>query len=203
MKAFAVLCALFALLLVPSMAEAAAPSIPINVSHAAGVFNGALNITKFDVQNNQLVAIGTLSGTVTNRAGQAIGYIVRTITLPVLRSSSTAGCPILHLELGPLDLNLLGLVVHLDKVVLDITAQPGSLLGDLLCGLAGGDILPDLGAIEDLVDAISDILDQLEDVEAGPKALRKLIAQLAGDLEDGELSPKELRKLVQKISKLL
>ena len=85
-----------------------------------------------------------------------------------------------------------------------VSASAGEgLLGDLLCGLAGGDILPDLGAIEDLVDAISDILDQLEDVEAGPKALRKLIAQLAGDLEDGELSPKELRKLVQKISKLL
>jgi hypothetical protein len=154
MKAFVVLCALFALMLVPSMAEAAAPSIPINVSNAAGVFNGALNITKFDVQNNQLVAIGTLSGTVTNRAGQAIGSIVRTITLPVIRSSSTAGCPILHLELGPLDLNLLGLVVHLDKVVLDITAQPGSLLGDLLCALANLFQGIDLNAIVNLLNQI-------------------------------------------------
>jgi hypothetical protein len=31
-------------------------------------------------------------------------------------------CPILHLELGPLDLNLLGLRVQLNQVVLDITA---------------------------------------------------------------------------------
>jgi hypothetical protein len=36
----------------------------------------------------------------------------------------TATCPILHLTLGPLDLNLLGLKVHLDRVVLDITARP-------------------------------------------------------------------------------
>ena len=54
-------------------------------------------------------------------------------------SSISATCQILHLELGPLDLNLLGLMVHLDKVVLDITAQsgPGNLLGNLLCAIAG------------------------------------------------------------------
>ena len=41
--------------------------------------------------------------------------------------------------LGPLDLNLLGLEVHLDPVVLDIVAQPGpgNLLGNLLCAVAG------------------------------------------------------------------
>jgi hypothetical protein len=48
-------------------------------------------------------------------------------------------CPILHLELGPLDLDLLGLRVHLDRVVLDVTAVPGpgNLLGNLLCAIAG------------------------------------------------------------------
>ncbi len=48
-------------------------------------------------------------------------------------------CSILHLVLGPLDLNLLGLKVHLDRVVLDITATsgPGNLLGNLLCAVAG------------------------------------------------------------------
>jgi hypothetical protein len=45
-------------------------------------------------------------------------------------------CSILHLTLGPLDLNLLGLLVHLNQVVLNIDAQPGGgLLGNLLCGL--------------------------------------------------------------------
>jgi hypothetical protein len=60
----------------------------------------------------------------------------QTVLVPVAAVQGT--CQILHLELGPLDLNLLGLMVHLDKVVLDITAQsgPGNLLGNLLCGLA-------------------------------------------------------------------
>jgi hypothetical protein len=41
------------------------------------------------------------------------------------------------LTLGPLDLNLLGLMVHQDRVVLDITAQsgPDNLLGNLLCSV--------------------------------------------------------------------
>src|SRR6185312_1056984 len=53
-------------------------------------------------------------------------------------AAAQASCNILHLVLGPLDLNLLGLAVHLDRVVLDITANSGSgnLLGNLLCAVA-------------------------------------------------------------------
>jgi hypothetical protein len=48
-------------------------------------------------------------------------------------------CQILDLVLGPLDLNLLGLMIHLDQLHLRITAvRGGGVLGDLLCGLAGG-----------------------------------------------------------------
>jgi len=49
------------------------------------------------------------------------------------------GCQVLDLVLAPLDLNLLGLVVHLDRVHLNITAVPGAgnLLGNLLCALVG------------------------------------------------------------------
>jgi hypothetical protein len=47
-------------------------------------------------------------------------------------------CPVLDLTLGPVDLNLLGLLVHLDTVHLTINADSdGGLLGSLLCSLAG------------------------------------------------------------------
>jgi hypothetical protein len=61
----------------------------------------------------------------------------RQITLPVI--DATGSCEILDLTLGPLDLDLLGLVVHLDTVHLNITAEsgPGNLLGNLLCAVAG------------------------------------------------------------------
>jgi hypothetical protein len=61
-------------------------------------------------------------------------------------SSIRRTCEILHLELGPLDLTLLGLEVVLDNcdggpVVVDISGQRGrgNLLGNLLCGLLGSE----------------------------------------------------------------
>lgn len=58
---------------------------------------------------------------------------------PGLAQAPAQVCEILDLVLGPLDLNLLGLMIHLDRVHLRITADPnGGLLGSLLCSLAGG-----------------------------------------------------------------
>jgi hypothetical protein len=69
------------------------------------------------------------------------------LSAPPALTSATGACPVLHLALGPVNLNLLGLVVHLDNcantpgpVIVDISAQPstqpgGGLLGDLLCSL--------------------------------------------------------------------
>src|SRR5215213_3086084 len=104
-----------------------------------GTFEGVYTITRFaSTSTGGLNAIGTLTGTLTDALGNVIGTVTNVpVTIPVIGGSGT--CQILHLELGPLDLNLLGLMVHLDKVVLDITAQsgPGNLLGNLLCAIAG------------------------------------------------------------------
>lgn len=95
--------------------------IPVLINGVAGT----LDISRFMVVDGQLVAVGTLVG----------GAINSIVEIPV--TNITATCDILHLELGPVDLNLLGLLVHLDQVVLDISAQsgPGNLLGNLLCAI--------------------------------------------------------------------
>jgi len=67
--------------------------------------------------------------------------VVRPIsfTVPVQATTSQAGptCSVLELTLGPLHLELLGLVVDLNKVHLVITANAaGGVLGSLFCGLA-------------------------------------------------------------------
>jgi hypothetical protein len=134
-------------------------AIPINVvGLTGGTFNGTLNITGFANQNGQLVALGTLVGTVTN-AGGAASAIVQAIVLPLLNPPNGT-CDILHLELGPLDLDLLGVKVHLDKVVLDITAQagPGNLLGNLLCSVAH---LLDASNLNALIGQLNHLLDVL------------------------------------------
>jgi hypothetical protein len=49
----------------------------------------------------------------------------------------TPSCPVLNLILGPLNLDLLGLVVDLNKVNLVVTATPGGgTLGNLFCTLS-------------------------------------------------------------------
>ena len=73
-------------------------------------------------------------------------------------------CDLLTLDLGPLDLDLLGLRVALDEVHLLLEAVPGAgnLLGNLLCGVAG---LLDLGGLNGLLSglltAITNLLNSL------------------------------------------
>jgi hypothetical protein len=51
--------------------------------------------------------------------------------------AASAVCPVLDLVVGPLDLQLLGLVVDLQRVHLTITATHGAgVLGDVFCNLA-------------------------------------------------------------------
>ena len=60
-------------------------------------------------------------------------------SVPIHATASQAAptCNILELTLGPLHLELLGLIVDLNKVHLTITANPtGGVLGRLFCGLA-------------------------------------------------------------------
>ena len=101
-------------------------------------FAGQFTLGSFQVVNGQLAAVGTVTGTLTNGATGEVTQITQQVILPLLGAQATGSCQILLLELGPLDLNLLGLMVHLDRVVLDVTAQsgPGNLLGNLLCGVA-------------------------------------------------------------------
>ncbi len=69
------------------------------------------------------------------------GHIVRFSAYihPAVTASTAAGtvCPVLDLVVGPLDLQLLGLQVDLNRVHLNVTATRGAgALGDLFCQLA-------------------------------------------------------------------
>jgi len=138
-----------------STAEARAQTTPTGTLQ-----NVAFQLTRFVVQNGRLAAVGTLTGQLVNAAGDVVGNISQVVTIPVSALQVQGQCEILHLELGPLDLNLLGLMVHLDKVVLDITAQsgPGNLLGNLLCAVAH---LLDNGNLNGLVGLLNNILRHL------------------------------------------
>jgi hypothetical protein len=138
----------------PSAARAASSSLSIPIVGAVnggGTFSGVFNLTSFAPQNGQIVASGTLTGLMTNAAGTTTS-VVQSVAMPVNVTQSS--CQILHLDLGPLSLNLLGLQVNLSEVVLDISAQPGSgnLLGNLLCAVAG--LLDNPGGLAKLLNQI-------------------------------------------------
>jgi hypothetical protein len=97
-----------------------------------GTFTGTLQLQKFVVQNGALAVQGLLSGSCS-----VDGSVTNVpVTLPVATPSPV--CTILTLNLGPLHLDLLGLVIDLSPVTLVITAVPGpgNLLGNLLCAVA-------------------------------------------------------------------
>lgn len=108
------------------------------LADGTGSVSGIFDVERFVDQDGTIQAVGSFTGTVTDAAGNATSGSQQ-VTMPVDTAQIQASCEILDLVLGPLDLNLLGLEVHLDTVHLNITAQsgPGNLLGNLLCAIAG------------------------------------------------------------------
>ncbi len=120
----------------PGPPSANAITVPVTGAGGGSTFTGTFKLTQFAVSQGQAVANGLLSGVVTGANGTATS-IVQSISIPVQATGST--CQILHLDLGPLNLDLLGLQVNLNEIVLNISAQSGNgnLLGNLLCSVAG------------------------------------------------------------------
>jgi hypothetical protein len=150
--------------------------IPVTASKNNGTknFEGEWNITRFVEQDGALFAEGVLTGDVTNKKGKVTNTVEETVLLPVavnpvssgsagaVRAQATGDCDVLELVLGPITLNLLGLNLFVGGeggvpilVDLDATASEG-LLGQILCGLAGGLPLDDLiGNLQDLLDFLN------------------------------------------------
>jgi len=142
---------------------------------------GNITITKFQMINGVLTAVGRFTGTVAGvNGGQQFttGFTApvtnidgHSLTGGAASALAAAGgsCQILDLTLGPLHLDLLGLVVDLNQVHLTITADQGSgnLLGNLLCSVAnllnntGGAPGGLSGLLQQLTSLLNQILAQL------------------------------------------
>ena len=151
-------------LVVPPLADAqragngGALTVPINTANFAGTFT----ITNFVRQADQVLAVGTVVGTTIGDAGTAGITFVRQVAVPLVSiEQAPNACQILTLVLGPLHLDLLGLVVDLNQVVLNITAEPGpgNLLGNLLCAIAG--ILDPTGGLATNLARLVELLNRL------------------------------------------
>jgi hypothetical protein len=174
-----------AMMLIPATAFSQVPSNPLRNVPVTGeledgrAFTGTLSIDEINLAEDgqSLLASGVLRGTVEGERGQ-IRQVFEDVPLDLLPGVGAfqppgqrppqqppQECPILVLELGPIFLDLLGLQVFLDEVLLEITAVagPGNLLGNLLCALVGLLDPPFLAlpGIETILQSILNAINQL------------------------------------------
>jgi hypothetical protein len=113
-------------------------------------FNGTYTIQRFVSKGGKLYSVGTLKGKVANKKINKSGVMLPAAVAngnPTAQASQAplpplptgTACSILSLNLGPINLNLLGLVIRTNEIQLRIDAVQGAgnLLGNLLCGITG------------------------------------------------------------------
>jgi hypothetical protein len=113
-----------------------------------GTFTGKIRFREFNVENDQLIALGEISG----RARRADGRRARvdqTFKTPVklttgggpspgalqVSPAQARQCSVLLLQLGVIRLNVLGSNLQLNVSLISIDLTAAGLLGSLLCGL--------------------------------------------------------------------
>jgi hypothetical protein len=159
---------------VPAAAAAPAPAAPVagsdlgsatstvvgtftDASGGAGTFTGTFTPSRFATSGDEITVDGLLAGQLVDSQGQSQA-VSQEQTFAVQQIAPGVSCDILDLDLGPLDLDLLGLTVNLNEVLLNIAAVPGAgnLLGNLLCAVTG--LLDGVGTIVQIVALLNQIL---------------------------------------------
>ncbi len=89
------------------------------------------------VKTSARAAVKRLNARLARKPIQPLAFTVPLSPRSASAAATVPACPVLNLVLGPLHLDLLGLVVDLNKVNLVITATPGGgALGNLFCTLS-------------------------------------------------------------------
>jgi hypothetical protein len=124
-------------LLVTAAPAAAAEDPPAPGAQARDV-NVSVKIDRFDARGKRTIARGVVVASLSDLQGNKT-TVREPVTVEV--RAAAGGCKILTLDLDQLDLTLLGLNVHLDKVNLKVTGQrTGGVLGRLFCKLASSKV---------------------------------------------------------------
>ena len=154
------------------------------LSSIANALNGGTSLAN-ELASLTSAQLTTLTTGLTTLLNEALGALTAPINAAAgVSTTASNGTEILHLSVGPLNLNLLGLVVVLDNgsggpVTIDISAQtgPGQLLGNLLSNLTG-----------------------LLDSGAGLAAITNTLGQIAGALTGLLNQPTLLPALVNNVA---
>jgi len=142
--------------------------VPAAVAPALNI--AGVELTNFQIVDNALHAAGTVTGTLASLPFTTTISDFALQLVPDNPNTPATECSVLHLEVAPIHLELLGLHVDTSRICLDVTAtEGGGILGDLLCGLAGGPAhtLPVLPTLTQVLDLQSGLIDVLNGALAG------------------------------------
>jgi hypothetical protein len=105
-----------------------------------GTFAGTMQVDDFVVRDGAVWAVGTISGSLTNADGQTVGSVSNAPFAAPAQAAQQTGCTLFAFSIGPIDINVAGLVtVHLEPIALEVRLE--GLLGTLLCPILGGGFL--------------------------------------------------------------
>lgn len=152
-------------------------------------FTGMLSVQRFARRGSEVIAVGVITGTVANNPALLIVPVevpVKVTTSKgttfgldpsgaparpfasqsaaprgfiLVQAPTPATCGVLHLELGAINLNFLGLVIMTNPILVDISGQTGGLLGTLVCQV--------LGLASNLINTLVGLLNQILGVLGG------------------------------------
>lgn len=147
-----------------------------------GTFEGTYTLQTFVQQYDQLAAAGAMAGRLCAPDGFELGMTSRRVTLAVLAAATNEGVVV---EIGPVDVNLAGLMAHIEPVTLHLLPHP---MWGGLCDTLMAAISPDLNRpiagerVVALLNALLSILDPPRDTADPNPALSK--ARKRSDVED-------------------
>jgi hypothetical protein len=131
-------------------------------------------------------------------ASQSVRASQSVLTPNSKSAAALPSCQVLKLVLGPLNLDLLGLVVDLygdtpsSPVIVTIDAIPSQgLLGQLLCGLAGGTGVSSLGGLQSLLNSLG--------VNLSTTQIQGVLTQLGITNIAGGLTQLDLQHILQSL----
>jgi hypothetical protein len=165
-------------------AQSSGAAVAVDVSGRfarGGEFRGTATINAFELRDDHIVAVGVVRGTL-SRGGRAIGSGLAapvawtTVQIRASGVAAVAGparrhfgvqqarwmlaqaepCPVVDIALGPVDVNLLGVVVALDPIALDLHGEMGTPLGELVCQVS--DLLVNVAGLVGVLNGILGLL---------------------------------------------
>jgi hypothetical protein len=122
--------------------------LPIAGSATGGAtFSGTLSVQRFEVRDGRIVAVGMVSGSVSGAGTLLAGPLALPVELgpgsqgaaasPAAAAPQPAAqtCQVLHLALGAVNLNVLGLQVTTQPISIDVSGDSTgtNVLGNLIC----------------------------------------------------------------------